>query len=197
MIREIYIYIYWFVAFLFSLCVLNSFQYTDFWNSLLRSFINFWFSFADNVTTETCNFVSLIVKVIVLELAPLLSLAFAEKAQYFVHLSFNSTLQLINGISSDLYLRLIISLNPVICYIDNSKIWVKKKQFKITLRLIKIRFIGLLRACNTGGFFRSLAFNPEEHKKCVSLDNRPCQARPTIAGISSNESLFLSIYCQY
>ena len=32
----------------------------------------------------------------------MLSLAPAEKTQYFVHLSFSSTLQLINGISSDL-----------------------------------------------------------------------------------------------
>ena len=43
---------------------------------------------------------------IFLELS-LLSLSFslpaADKIQYFVHLSFNSTLQLINGISSDLH----------------------------------------------------------------------------------------------
>ena len=44
---------------------------------------------------------SLIVKIILLALASLLillSLPAAGKTQYFVHLSFNSTLQLINGI---------------------------------------------------------------------------------------------------
>ena len=40
---------------------------------------------------------------ILLELASLLSTSAANKTQYFVHLSFNSTLQLINGISSDLH----------------------------------------------------------------------------------------------
>ena len=37
-----------------------------------------------------------------IELASLLSAPAAEKTQYFVHLSFNSTLQLVNGSSSDL-----------------------------------------------------------------------------------------------
>ena len=37
-----------------------------------------------------------------IELTSLLSLPFVDKTQYFVHLSFNSTLQLINEISSDL-----------------------------------------------------------------------------------------------
>ena len=59
----------------------------------------------DKVTTGTYNCVSLIVKLMLLALSALaisLSLPSAEKTQYFVHLSFNSTLQLINGISSDL-----------------------------------------------------------------------------------------------
>ena len=43
---------------------------------------------------------SLIVKVTLLEFV--LSTPAADKAQYFVHLSFNCTLQLINGVSSDL-----------------------------------------------------------------------------------------------
>ena len=54
----------------------------------------------------TYNSVSLIAKIILLELATssLSSLATSstDKAQCFVHLSFNSTSQLINGISSDL-----------------------------------------------------------------------------------------------
>ena len=62
-------------------------------------------SLADKVTTGTYNFVSLILKIILLTLAfslILLLLPAADKRQYFVHLSFNSTLQLINGILSDL-----------------------------------------------------------------------------------------------
>ena len=43
---------------------------------------------------------SLIVKLS--ELSSLLSAAAADKTQYFLHLSFSSTLELINGISSDL-----------------------------------------------------------------------------------------------
>ena len=45
---------------------------------------------------------SLIVKIILLGLAFVLSLPVADKTQYFAHLSFNITLQVINGISSDL-----------------------------------------------------------------------------------------------
>ena len=40
-------------------------------------------------------------KIISLKLAFALSVPAADKIQYFVHLNFNSTLQLINGISSD------------------------------------------------------------------------------------------------
>ena len=64
-----------------------------------RSFDNFWFSLADIVTTGTYNFVSLIVKILLSKYVPLTLLAPAEdKTQYFVHLSFNSILQLNNGI---------------------------------------------------------------------------------------------------
>ena len=45
---------------------------------------------------------SLIVKIILLGLAFVLSAPAADKTQYFVNLSFNSTLQLLNGNSSDL-----------------------------------------------------------------------------------------------
>ena len=47
----------------------------------------------------------LMVKIILLALAfssTLLSLLAGDKTQYFVHLNFNSTLQLINGISNNL-----------------------------------------------------------------------------------------------
>ena len=44
----------------------------------------------------------LIAEIILLGLALVLSLSAADKTRYFVYLSFNSVLQLINGISSDL-----------------------------------------------------------------------------------------------
>ena len=43
-----------------------------------------------------------IIKVILLGLSLALSLSFADKTLYFVDLSFNSVLQLINGFSRDL-----------------------------------------------------------------------------------------------
>ena len=48
------------------------------------------------------NFVSWIIKKILLELGFALSASAVDKTQYFFHLSFNFTLQLINGISRDL-----------------------------------------------------------------------------------------------
>ena len=59
-------------------------------------------SLDDKVTTGTYNFVPLIVKIILLGLAFVLSLPAADRTQHFVHLSSNYTLQLINGISSNL-----------------------------------------------------------------------------------------------
>ena len=59
----------------------------------------------DKVTTETYIHVSLIVKIISITLASsliLFSLPATDKTQYFLHLTFNSTQQLINCISSDL-----------------------------------------------------------------------------------------------
>ena len=54
-------------------------------------------SLNDKVITETYNFMSLISKIILLSLSLSLSLSAADKTQYFVHLSFNSILQLSNG----------------------------------------------------------------------------------------------------
>ena len=48
------------------------------------------------------NFVSLIIKIILLGLESEFSVSFQAKTQYFVHLIFNSTLHLINDISRDL-----------------------------------------------------------------------------------------------
>ena len=68
-------------------------------------------SFANKVTTGTYRFVSFIVKAILSEsLSLILSLTTANKTKYSVHLSFNSTLQLINGISSD-FLKLLKYFN--------------------------------------------------------------------------------------
>ena len=47
------------------------------------------------------KFVFLIKKIKILGLAFALSAPAADKREYFLHLSFNSTLQLINGISND------------------------------------------------------------------------------------------------
>ena len=60
----------------------------------------------------TYNVVSLIVKIVLSELASALSAPAAAKTQYFIHLSFNSTLQLISGISSDLQ-KLVRYLNSM------------------------------------------------------------------------------------
>ena len=51
-------------------------------------------------------------------------------------------------------------------------------------------FIGLLSTCTVESFDESLAFNSKGHIKCVSLNNRPCQSRPTLANINSNEPLY-------
>ena len=59
-------------------------------------------SFAYKVIAGTYNFPPLIVKIILLSLPLVLSALAADKTQYFVYLNFNSTLQLVNGISSDL-----------------------------------------------------------------------------------------------
>ena len=53
------------------------------------------------MTTGTYSFVSLVVKIILLEFTLLFLIPSKGQIQYFVHVRFNSTLQLINGISSD------------------------------------------------------------------------------------------------
>ena len=70
--------------------------------SVAKKFWQFLLFLADKVTTGTYDFASLIVKVIFLESAFSLSAPGTGKTQYFVYLIFNSTSQLINGISKDL-----------------------------------------------------------------------------------------------
>ena len=76
---------------LYSQFLFYSFQYTDLWNSLLRYFDSFWLPFADRKTTGTNNFVSLIVKVTLLELVLSLSKPLECKTQSLFCLNFNST----------------------------------------------------------------------------------------------------------
>ena len=84
-----------FIVFLLSHFVLYSLQKTDISNTLLRRFYSFWLSLADKVTTGRYNSVSLIVKTVLLEsLLLTLPAPAADKTQYFEHLSFNSTFQL-------------------------------------------------------------------------------------------------------
>ena len=48
-------------------------------------------------------------------------------------------------------------------------------------------FIGLLSLCTTANFGESLASTSEGHIKCISINNRPCQARATLVNISCNK----------
>ena len=59
-------------------------------------------------------YIYIYILVILLVLSLALSLPVADKMQYFVHFSFNSTLQLINGISSD--------LQKILNYFNDTKI---------------------------------------------------------------------------
>ena len=54
--------------------------------------------------------------------------------------------------------------------------------------------IGLLSVSTIGSFGKSLASNSKERLKCLSLNNRPCQARLALGNINSGETSFFSIY---
>ena len=73
-------------------------------------------SFVNEVTRGTYNFASLIVKTILLESALVLSFSLPriDETLFFTHLSFNSTLQLINDSSSDLQKLVKYFTNPAI-----------------------------------------------------------------------------------
>ena len=68
----------------------------------IRYFLGFFCWWRDDMNIWTYNFVSLIVKKILLESAPSLSTPVATKTWRFAHLSFNLSLRLINCISKDL-----------------------------------------------------------------------------------------------
>ena len=95
-------YLYSFIAFSFSLFVLYLSHYSDLSNPWLKNFASLWLPFTDKVTTGLYNFLSLILKIIFLELASAFLTPVAAKTHCFVHLSFNLTFQLTNGISREL-----------------------------------------------------------------------------------------------
>ena len=51
-------------------------------------------------------------------------------------------------------------------------------------------FIRLLLLYTAGAFGRPSASTSKGPIKCKSLKNRPCHAKPTLADINSNETLF-------
>ena len=94
----------------------------------------------------------LIVKITSLGSASVLSLPFPDKAQWFNHSSFNSTLQLINGISRDLQkiLRYFNGFEKLSKYkdleIEKAKIW----QLKTNVTPVILEALGITRKkhCN-------------------------------------------------
>ena len=64
----------------------------------------------------------------------------------------------------------------------------KETLYKIMFGLIKKMLIGL--SVRIGSFGESLVSNWKGSIKCVSLNNHPYQARPTIIYINSDETLF-------
>ena len=65
----------------------------------------------------------------------------------------------------------------------------KKTWCEIMFGFNKKTFIGLSSACTIGSLCESLAFDSIGPIKCVTLNNQPCQARPTVADINSNTTL--------
>ena len=51
-------------------------------------------------------------------------------------------------------------------------------------------FIGLLSICTIGSVSKSLASYSEAYLNFISLDNWPCQAKPTLVNINSNQPLY-------
>ena len=57
--------------------------------------------------------------------------------------------------------------------------------------------IGLLSVCRIVCFGEPLASISKGHIKCASLNNQPCQARPTVADINFNDILFYPLTVKY
>ena len=62
---------------------------------------------------------------------------------------------------------------------------------KINFKFIRKMINGLLSLWTMGSLDESLASNSRGPIKCVSLRNRPFQARPLLVHIHSNETLFI------
>ena len=65
-----------------------------------------------------------------------------------------------------------------------------KTQYEIMVGFIRKIFIELLSASTIRSFHLSLDSNSEGRIKFVSLNNRPCQARPILANINCNEPFY-------
>ena len=55
---------------------------------------------------------------------------------------------------------------------------------------IKTIFFRLFSVCTIRTFGELLFFNLKRPIKCVSLNNQPCETKPTIVNINSNKTLF-------
>ena len=54
-------------------------------------------------------------------------------------------------------------------------------------------FVGLLSVCIKGSFGQSLISNTKGSKKCLTLNNWPCEARPTLVNINFDKALFIHL----
>ena len=74
--------------------------------------------------------------------------------------------------------------------LDIHRYLMKETWYKIMFGFVIKVFIELLNVYEIGSFGSSLASNYEEPNKCVSLTNHPCQAKPILVNMNSNETFF-------
>ena len=83
------------------------------------------------------------------------------------------------------------NINDTSNIIDIHNYLMKKHDIKCCFDLLKkYIYIGLLSVCTIGSIDESIVSNSKGPIKCVSLNNRPCQARPTLVNINSDETHF-------
>ena len=58
---------------------------------------------------------------------------------------------------------------------------------------IKEMYIGLLSVSAIQIFGESLASNSKRPRKCVNLNNQPCQARATLTNVNSDKTRFIHL----
>ena len=61
------------------------------------------------------------------------------------------------------------------------------------MHFFKIQFNGLLNTCTIKVFGKLLASSSKGYIKCVSLNNEPCQTRPTLIELISIKTLFIHL----